>query len=694
MASKSPHSIPIDKPAVEPTRWNAGLHITSAVLSMAMLYVAFPDPGFSILAHVALAPMIFIAVRSPRPWMMALSSLLAAYAFWLARIAWLTEVTPGGYGALALVMALYTPVSLLGIRWLVRRLSIPVTLAAPMVWVSLEFLRGYCPAGGFGWFALSHSQASYSPEQSLPILAQCADLFGEHGVSFLVAMSNGVAVDLVVRPIKRFQGVSRLFHSSATGLALWAVLMIAAIGYGLSAVHRSDDDLDRFRVAVIQTNVPQSNKVHPTPQTIEDDFQHLVDLTRLASSGLDGMAGTDLSTAPEITSSPGDPERPDLIVWPETMVPAGLNAESRAYYARAQTSRRGHQKFFYATYGLAHEQAIPLLVGAPWAADFRTIQTRDRKHTYEMPLERYNSAYLFPTEGDAEPARYDKMHRVPFGEYVPWVDSWPALKDFFMANFTPYDYDYSLRAGNTPTVFLVNAIDRVHYAEVRSRNRLDLPWDLMRDPAMTQPAEFPQTQPGGLATQPVPQESTTSPVAVTAPATAPSDAAALPRRVVRFATPICFEDTVARVCRQMAYDDDGVKRIDALINLTNDGWYPGWAQGRQHLQIATLRCIENRVPMARSVNTGVSGFISSSGQVLQLVQDHHGKRQEVEGFATHDLALDSRTTLFGRIGHWPVAILIVITGVLVLISLFKGEPKQVQPAVAIPANGQGHKPGR
>jgi apolipoprotein N-acyltransferase len=54
---------------------------------------------------------------------------------------------------------------------------------------------------------------------------------------------------------------------------------------------------------------------------------------------------------------------------------------------------------------------------------------------------RYNSALLVTPQGRAA-TRYDKIHRVPFGEYVPLLDWLP-----FMENFAPYDFPYSIRRG-------------------------------------------------------------------------------------------------------------------------------------------------------------------------------------------------------------------------------------------------------
>jgi apolipoprotein N-acyltransferase len=60
---------------------------------------------------------------------------------------------------------------------------------------------------------------------------------------------------------------------------------------------------------------------------------------------------------------------------------------------------------------------------------------------------RYNSA-LFLTGHGTKIGRYDKMHLVPFGEYVPFKETMP-----FMQAFTPYENDYSCRPGEHWTRF-------------------------------------------------------------------------------------------------------------------------------------------------------------------------------------------------------------------------------------------------
>jgi len=75
---------------------------------------------------------------------------------------------------------------------------------------------------------------------------------------------------------------------------------------------------------------------------------------------------------------------------------------------------------------------------------------------------------------------------------------------------------------------------------------------------------------------------------------------------------ICYESVYGE------YTADYVnKGADALIIMTNDGWWDNTAGHKQHMQFATLRAIENRRSIARSANTGISGFINQRGDITQ-----------------------------------------------------------------------------
>ena len=82
-----------------------------------------------------------------------------------------------------------------------------------------------------------------------------------------------------------------------------------------------------------------------------------------------------------------------------------------------------------------------------------------------------------------------------------------------------------------------------------------------------------------------------------------------------FSVLICFEDTKASLAREAVLNG-----ATWIINQTNDAWFDPSSQSEQHLAHAVFRCVENRVPMARSCNTGVTAIIDSFGRVERRLE--------------------------------------------------------------------------
>jgi apolipoprotein N-acyltransferase len=117
------------------------------------------------------------------------------------------------------------------------------------------------------------------------------------------------------------------------------------------------------------------------------------------------------------------------------------------------------------------------------------------------------------------------------------------------------------------------------------------------------------------------------------------------------ATPICFEDTVGWLCRRMVFPPGGPKAA-LVVNLSNDGWFGDSDAGRaRHVQIARFRCVENRVPMIRCANTGMSVAIDPAGKVVATIGDGRYGEGRREGWLAVALDLDPRTTLYARVGE-------------------------------------------
>ncbi len=114
----------------------------------------------------------------------------------------------------------------------------------------------------------------------------------------------------------------------------------------------------------------------------------------------------------------------------------------------------------------------------------------------------------------------------------------------------------------------------------------------------------------------------------------------------RLAAAICFEDTIPHVVRRFFSEVPDDAQPDLIVNLSNEGWFHATSEHEMHLAISSFRCIENRVPMARAVNTGVSAMIDGNGTIVRSVAPN---KQEVLTAVT---PLDDRTALYSRWGDW------------------------------------------
>ena len=78
----------------------------------------------------------------------------------------------------------------------------------------------------------------------------------------------------------------------------------------------------------------------------------------------------------------------------------------------------------------------------------------------------------------------------------------------------------------------------------------------------------------------------------------------------RFGVLICYEDIFPALTRRFV-----ARGADFLVNVTNDAWFGRSSAPYQHLAQATLRAVENRVPLVRVANTGISAVIDSDGRI-------------------------------------------------------------------------------
>lgn len=122
---------------------------------------------------------------------------------------------------------------------------------------------------------------------------------------------------------------------------------------------------------------------------------------------------------------------------------------------------------------------------------------------------------------------------------------------------------------------------------------------------------------------------------------------------VPVSTVICYEIIFPDLVRRFV--DSGAR---VMTTVTNDAWFGRSSAPYQHFSMAVLRAVENRVPVARAANTGISGFIDSRGRILAT----SGLFREETLIADLVPAGDRKTfyTRFGDVFAWICALLSVI----------------------------------
>jgi len=369
----------------------------AAGLSAGLLELPFPIAGplpawRAVFAWFALAPLLFallspIADRQPRPLRRAfLLGYLCGVLWYLGNCYWIRD-TMLHYGDMpplapsllllgySLVLGLYFGLFGIGI-YLVKRATGSTRLAlaaAPILWAALELAAARITS--VPWDQLGYSQVDNA------VVNQLAPWTGVYGISFLL-----VAVNALI--------AGGILLDRSSGRRLWgisgAILFMAA---GAGVLVTPPRPAATATAVLIQPNLDVSGVGLWTGPGEWD--RHIAEFTRLAGEQCKTyIAGIPQTGAPmgEIVCPP-HPTHPDLVAWPESPAP----------FTEDET------RFQQALVAVAHQTQAPLVVGNI-GADFSVE---------EQIWHQYNSALVVGADG-ARIGRYDKIHLVPFGEYIPF----------------------------------------------------------------------------------------------------------------------------------------------------------------------------------------------------------------------------------------------------------------------------------
>ncbi|MCX5681129.1 MAG: apolipoprotein N-acyltransferase [Candidatus Omnitrophica bacterium] len=374
------------------------------ILSAIFLTLSFPKINLSLLAFVALVPLMLALDGLKAKKCFSLSYFCGALFFFMVFF-WVLFVTRLGTVFLLAFLSLYFGLFGLGYCWLSQKRVLAKIFLIPALWVSIEYVRAHFLTG-FGWALLGHSQY-----QNLWLI-QMADMTGVYGISFLVVMVNVIVTEPILLGLKLAETGTSQFHLNATLRKIgaeavfakqkpplkeffvsWAIVSLvfgASVVYSLLAL-KNNFEGPKIKVGVAQGNISLERRWRPQsrPFILRDYFAFSEELVK---------------------------EKVDLIVWPESSYP-GIQGEQPEFFALL--------KDFIA------ETKTPHLIG---------IITQEGNNYF-------NSALLFSSQGEVV-GRYDKLHLVPFGEYLPLRKKLP-----FLAGIVPID---DFLPGNQYTLFKVS----------------------------------------------------------------------------------------------------------------------------------------------------------------------------------------------------------------------------------------------
>jgi apolipoprotein N-acyltransferase len=127
---------------------------------------------------------------------------------------------------------------------------------------------------------------------------------------------------------------------------------------------------------------------------------------------------------------------------------------------------------------------------------------------------------------------------------------------------------------------------------------------------------------------------------------------------------ICFESTVPQLVRGQLAEAAKGGRVDAIVNMTHDGWFWGSSILDLHMACGVFRAVENRISFLAAANPGITYACDGSGRIQESLT------REEKGYLVADVKPDGRRSLYQFWSDWPFGVCAALCLGIGLVGLF------------------------
>ncbi|MCX5804930.1 MAG: apolipoprotein N-acyltransferase [Proteobacteria bacterium] len=270
------------------------------IFSGILIILCHPPISLSSIAYISLIPLL-CSLKKDNFRQNFISGFITGIVSYLGLIYWVV-IAMNSYGGIdiytsflilllfALYLSFYNAIFAVSLPYLESRLSIPLFVSAPVIWVILEYLRGIV-FSGFPWYLLAYSQHKFLP------FIQVVSVTGPYFISFLIVAVNCIFYQIFVGKQEKAEQIKG--HAFFIYMLLISVLYTGTLVYGYGRIKFNDEG--DMKAAIIQGNILQNVKW-------DEAFKAKIIRTYCLKTL---EAGKDV----------------DLVIWPETAMPFVFNDE-------------------------------------------------------------------------------------------------------------------------------------------------------------------------------------------------------------------------------------------------------------------------------------------------------------------------------------------------------------------------------